>query len=160
MQKGIWMSEEALQIAEKRWEAKDKGEKERSECRALKNSNTHTSKEMLKILQDRLQQFLNWELPDVPAGFRKGRGLLPLKSKSRGRENGVFLEFECKWTQGIFWGWWKYSKSGSWEIDGERVETVSDFFWGGGGAPKSLQMVIAAMKLEDAYSLEGKLWMT
>ena len=46
----------------------------------------------------------------------------------------------------------------SWEIDGETVETVSDFFWG--GAPKSLQMVITAMKLKDAYSLEGKLWTT
>ena len=43
----------------------------------------------------------------------------------------------------------------SWEIDGETVETVSDFlFW---VAPKSLQMVIAAMNLKDAYSLEGKL---
>ena len=42
----------------------------------------------------------------------------------------------------------------SWEIDGETAETVADFFW---GAPKSLQMVIAAMKLKDAYSLEGKL---
>ena len=43
------------------------------------------------------------------------------------------------------------------EIDGETVETVSDFiFW----APKSLQMVIAAMKLKDAYSLEGTLWPT
>ena len=42
----------------------------------------------------------------------------------------------------------------SWEIDGETVETVSDFiFW----APKSLKMVIAAMKLKDAYSLEEKL---
>ena len=42
----------------------------------------------------------------------------------------------------------------SWEIDGETVETVADFiFW----APKSLQMVAAAMKLEDTYSLEGKL---
>ena len=42
----------------------------------------------------------------------------------------------------------------SWEIDGETVETVSDFiFW----AQKSLQMVIPAMKLKDAYSLEGKL---
>ena len=42
----------------------------------------------------------------------------------------------------------------SWEIDGETVETVSDFiFW----APKSLQMVTAAMKLKDAYSFEGKL---
>ena len=41
------------------------------------------------------------------------------------------------------------------EIDGETMETVADFiFW----APKSLQMVIAAMKLEEAYSLEGKLW--
>ena len=45
----------------------------------------------------------------------------------------------------------------SWEIDGETVETVSDFiFW----APKSLQMVPAAMKLKDAYSLEEKLWPT
>ena len=42
----------------------------------------------------------------------------------------------------------------SWEIDGETVETVSDFiFWD----PESLQMVTAAMKLKDAYSLEGKL---
>ena len=42
----------------------------------------------------------------------------------------------------------------SWEIDGETVETVSVYFW---GAPKSLQMVISAMELKDAYSLEGKL---
>ena len=42
----------------------------------------------------------------------------------------------------------------SWEIDGETVETVSDFNF---GAPKSLQMVIAAMKLKDGYSLEEKL---
>ena len=42
----------------------------------------------------------------------------------------------------------------SWEIDGETVETVSDFIL---GAPKSLQMVTAAMKLKDTYSLEGKL---
>ena len=47
----------------------------------------------------------------------------------------------------------------SWAIDGETVETVADFIWGG-GALKSLKMVIAAMKLKDAYSLEGKLWPT
>ena len=41
----------------------------------------------------------------------------------------------------------------SWQIDGETVETVADFFW----APKSLKMVIAARKLKDTYSLEGKL---
>ena len=45
----------------------------------------------------------------------------------------------------------------SWKIDGETVETVSDFIL---GAPKSLQMVIAAMKLKDAYSLGEKLWPT
>ena len=42
----------------------------------------------------------------------------------------------------------------TWEIDGETVETVSDLFL---GSPKSLQMVTAAMKLKDAYSLEEKL---
>ena len=41
----------------------------------------------------------------------------------------------------------------SWEIDGETVETVSDFIW----APKSLEIVVAAMKLKDTYSLEGNL---
>ena len=46
----------------------------------------------------------------------------------------------------------------SWEIDGETVETVSDFIFL--GAPKSLQMVTAAMKLKDAYSLGEKLWAT
>ena len=45
----------------------------------------------------------------------------------------------------------------SWEIDEETVETVSDFILGGS---KSLQIVIAAMKLKDAYSLEEKLWPT
>ena len=53
----------------------------------------------------------------------------------------------------------------SWEIDGETVETMADFiylfiyFWRG-GAPKSLQMVTADMKLKDACSLEEKLWPT
>ena len=45
----------------------------------------------------------------------------------------------------------------SWQLDGERVEIVSDFIFGGS---KSVQMVIAAMKLKDTYSLEEKLWPT
>ena len=45
----------------------------------------------------------------------------------------------------------------SWQIDGETVETVADFIF---LAPKLLQMVTAAMKLKDTYSLEGKLWPT
>ena len=47
-----------------------------------------------------------------------------------------------------------YGPITSWQIDGETVEILADFIL---GAPKSLQMVIAAMKLKDAYSLEGKL---
>ena len=43
----------------------------------------------------------------------------------------------------------------SWEIDGETMKTVSGLFW---GVPKSLQMVTAAMKLKDAYSLQENLW--
>ena len=50
-----------------------------------------------------------------------------------------------------------FSPITSWQIDGETVETVADFIF---LAPKSLQMGIAAMKLKDAYSLEGKLWPT
>ena len=46
----------------------------------------------------------------------------------------------------------------SWQVDGETVETVRDFIFL--GAPKSLQMVIAAMKLKDIHSLDGKLWPT
>ena len=45
----------------------------------------------------------------------------------------------------------------SWQIDGEAMETVIDFIF---GAPKSLQMVTAAMKLKDTCSLEEKLWLT
>ena len=45
----------------------------------------------------------------------------------------------------------------SWQIDGKQWKQWEALFW---GAPKSLQMVIAAMKLKDAYSLEGKLWPT
>ena len=49
---------------------------------------------------------------------------------------------------------WASGPITSWQIDGETVEMVADFiFW----VPKSLQMVIAAMKLKEAYSLEGKL---
>jgi len=188
---------------------------------------SHTSKVMLKILQARLQQYVNRELPDVQAGFIKGRGNLyagqeatvrtghgttdwvqigkgvcqgyilspclfnfyaeyimrnagleeaqagikitrrninnlryaddtslmaeseeELKSllmKVKEESEKVGLKLNIQKT--------KIMASGpitSWEIDEETVETVSDFiFW----APKSLQMVTAAMKLKDAYSL-------
>ena len=73
---------------------------------------------------------------------------LLIKAKEDSKKVGLKLNFQET----------KIMASGpitSWEIDGERVETVSDFIFG--GAPKSLQMVIAAMKLKDTCSLEGKL---
>ena len=78
---------------------------------------------------------------------------LLMKVKEESEKVGIKLNIQKRST--------KIMASGpipSWEIDGETVETVSDFiFW---GAPKSLQMVTAAMKLKDTYSLEEKLWPT
>ena len=72
---------------------------------------------------------------------------LLMKGKEEGEKVGLKLNIQKT----------KIMASGpitSWEIDGETVKTVADlFFW----APESLQMVIAAMKLKDTYSLEGKL---
>ena len=77
-------------------------------------------------------------------------GLKSLLIKVKGESGKVGLKFNIQKT--------KIMASGpitSWEIDGETVETMSDFIL---GAPKSLQMVTAAMKLKDAYYyLEGKL---
>ena len=76
------------------------------------------------------------------------KGLLKVKEKSE--HVGLKLNIEKS----------KIVASGpitSWEIDGETVETLAEFIF---GAPKSLQMVTAAIKLKDAYSLEEKLWQT
>ena len=72
---------------------------------------------------------------------------MPLDENERG-ERKVGLKLNIQKT--------KMMASGpitSWQIDGETVETVSDFFW----APKSLQIVTAVRKLKDTYSLKGKL---
>ena len=76
--------------------------------------------------------------------------LKSLLTKAKEESEKVGLKFNIQKT--------KIMASGpitSWQIDGETMETVADFiFW---GAPKPLQMVTAAMKLKDAYSLEGEL---
>ena len=72
-----------------------------------------------------------------------------LLMKVKGESEKVGLKLNIQKTKIMVYG-----PITSWEIDGETVETVSDFILGGS---KSLQMVIAAMKLKDAYSLEGKL---
>ena len=83
---------------------------------------------------------------DITLMAESGKELKSLLMKVKEESEKVGLKLNIQKT--------KIMKSGpitSWQIDGETVETVSDFiFW----APKSLQMVIAAMKLKDAYSLE------
>ena len=71
----------------------------------------------------------------------------PLKVKEESEKFG--LKFNIQKTKIVASG-----PITSWQIDGETMETVTNLFW---GAPKSLQMVIAAMKLKDTCSLEGKL---
>ena len=83
----------------------------------------------------------------TPPLWQKVKKGLLMKAKEESEKVGLKLNIQKS----------KIMASGpitSWQIDGETVETVSDFiFW----APKSLQMVTAAMKLKDAYSLEEKL---
>ena len=77
------------------------------------------------------------------------RNLKSLLKKVKGEREEVGLKLNIQKTEIMASG-----PITSWEIDGETMETVSDFIL---GAPKSLQMVTAAMKLKDTYSLEEKL---
>ena len=88
-----------------------------------------------------------------PYGRKWRRTKEPLEESEKVKSKKVSLKLKIEKT--------KIMASGpitSWQIDGETVETVSDFILG--GAPKSLQMVTAAMKLKDTYSLEERLWAT
>ena len=83
----------------------------------------------------------------LPSGCEEEPKSLLLKVKEESEKIGLKLNIQKT----------KIMASGpiaSWQVDGETVETVRDFVF---GAPKSLQMVTAAMKLKDAYSLEEKL---
>ena len=116
----------------------------------------HTSWETLDWKKHKLESRLPEEISNTsdmqmtPPYGRKWRGTeKPLDESERGElKSWLKAQHSENEDHGIC----------SWEIDGETVVTVSDFIWG--GAPKSLQMVIAAMKLKDAYSLEEKLWPT
>ena len=92
-------------------------------------------------------QIGRWHHPYV----RKRRTKEPLDENERG-EWKSWLKIQFRKLRS-----WHLVPSTSWQIDGETMETVTDFiFW----APKSLQTVTAAMKLEDSCSLEEKLWPT
>ena len=94
---------------------------------------SHTSKVMLKILQERLQQYVNWEFPDIQAGFRKGRGtsdqianICWIIKRSKGFQKNIFICFIdyakiCMWITtncGKFFKRWEYQTTSpaSWEI--------------------------------------------
>ena len=86
---------------------------------------------------------------DTTLMAESGEELKSLLMKEKGEREKIGLKLNIQKTKIM-----ASSPMTSWQIDGETMETVSDFiFW----APKSLQMVTAAMKLKDAYSLEGKL---
>ena len=102
---------------------------------------------MLKILQARLQQYVNCELPDVQAGFKKGRGT---------RDKIVNIHWIIKkareFQKNIYFCFIHYAKAFDYVDHNKLQKILKETFFGGWGAPKSLQMVTAAMKLKDAYS--------
>ena len=113
----------------------------------MRNTGLEEAQAGIKIAGRNINNFRYADDTTLMAESEEGLKSLLMKVKEESEKVG--LKFNIQKT--------KITASGpitSWETDGEIVKTVSDFF---GGAPKSLQMVIAAMKLKDAYSLEGKL---
>ena len=115
----------------------------------MRNAGLGEAQAGIKIARRNIKNFRYVDDTTLMAGSEELKSLL-MKVKEESAKDGSKLNIQKM----------KIMASGpitSWQIDGETVETVADFiFW----APKSLQMVIAAMKLKDAYSLEGKLWPT
>ena len=116
----------------------------------MRNAGLYEAQAGIKIAGRNINNFRYADDTTLMAENEEELKSLLMKVKEKSEKVGLKLNIQKR----------KIKSSGpitSWEIDGEIVETVSDFLW---GAPKSLQMVIAAMKLKDAYSLEGKLWPT
>ena len=116
---------------------------------------SHPSKAMLNILQARLQQYVNHELPDCQAGFRRGRetrdqiaNICWIIEKTREfQKNIYFFYIDCAKIMAS-------CPTASWQIDGETMETVRDLIFLGS---KMTADGDAIMKLKDACSLEEKL---
>ena len=112
----------------------------------MRNAGLHEAQARIKIARRNINNLRYADDITLMAESETLKSLL-MKVKKKSEKVGLKLNIEKT----------KIMASGpitSWEIDGETVETVSDFiFW----APRSLQMVIAAMNLKDAYSLEEKL---
>ena len=116
----------------------------------MRNSGLEEAQARIKIARRSINNLRYADDTTIMAESEEELKSLLMKGKEESEKVGLKLNIQKK----------KIMASGpitSWEIDGETVKTVSDFIL---GAPKSLQMVTAAMKLKDAYSLEGKLWPT
>ena len=113
----------------------------------MRNSGLDEAQARIKIARKNINNLRYADGPTLMAESEKELKSLSMKVKDESEKVGLKLNIQKT----------KIMASGpitSWEIDGETMETVSDFIF---GAPKSLQMVIAAMKLKDAYSLERKI---
>ena len=113
----------------------------------MKNAGLEETQARIKIAGRNINNLRYADDTTLMAETEEGLKSLLMKVKVESEKVGLKLNIEKT----------KIMASGpttSWEIDGETVETVTDFNF---GAPKSLQMVTAAMKLKDAYSLEGNL---
>ena len=113
----------------------------------MRNTGLEEAQAGIKIAGRNINNLRYADDTSLMAGSEEELKSLLMKVKEESKKVGLKLNIQTT----------KIMASGpiiSWEIDGETMETVSDFiFW----APKSLQMVIAAMKLKGTYSLEGKL---
>ena len=113
----------------------------------MRNAGLHEAQVGIKILGRNINNLRYADDTTLMAESEEELKSLLVKVKEESEKVGLKLNIQKM----------KFMASGpitSWQINGETVETVT-LFW---GAPKSLQMVITAMKLKDAYSLEGKLW--
>ena len=116
----------------------------------MRNGRLDEAQAIIKIAGKNINNLRYADDTTLMAESRELKSLL-MKVKEESEKSGLKLNIQKT----------KIMASGSitsWQIDGETVETVTDFILG--GAPKSLQMVTAAMKLKDPCSLEEKLWPT
>ena len=116
----------------------------------MRNAGLEEAQAEIKIARRNMNNLRYADDTTLMAESEEGLKSLLMKVKEESKKVGLKLNIQKT----------KIMASGpitSWQIDGETVEIVSDFIF---GAPKSLQMVIAAMKLKDFYSLERKLWPT
>ena len=119
----------------------------------MKNARLDKAQAGIKIARRNISNLRYAEDTTLVAESEEELKSLLMKVKEESEKAG--LQFNIQKTKIV-----ASSPNTSWQIDGETMEIVRDFIFFGGGAPKSLQMVTAAMKLKDACSLEEKLWKT